>query len=75
MVYDWRKQCPQAGVTFCYCHGHKLVGDHTPKLWLLRSCVTESKFANDATLYASSCEGLRRLPLHFCCTGVVGLDS
>ena len=54
MVDDWRKQCPQAGVTFCYCHGCKLVGDRTPKSHLLRSCVTESKFADDAALYASS---------------------
>ena len=60
MVYDWRKQCPQAGVTFCYCHG-----DHTPKLWLLRSCVTESKFADDATLYASSCEGFETVASSF----------
>ena len=25
VVDDWRKQCPQGGVTFCNCHGCKLV--------------------------------------------------
>ena len=58
MVADWRKQCPQADVTFCYCHGRKLVGDHTPKSQLLISCVMESKFADDAALYATSREGM-----------------
>ena len=38
MVDDWRKQCRQAGMTFCYCHGRKLVGDRTRKSRLLRSC-------------------------------------
>ena len=31
MVDDWRKQCPQAGLTFFYCFGHKLVRHCTPK--------------------------------------------
>ena len=70
-VVDWRKQCPQAGVTFCYCHGHKLVGDHTPKSHLLRSCATESKFADDAALYASSREGFETVTSSF--VAVAGL--
>ena len=65
MVDYWRKQCPQAGVTFCYCHGCKLVGDRTPKSRLLRSCVTESKFADDAALYASSREGFETVASSF----------
>ena len=71
MVDDWRKQCPQAGVIFCYCHGRKLVGDRTPKSRLLRSCVTESKFADDAALYASSCEGFETVASSF--VAVAGL--
>ena len=55
MVDDWRRQCPQAGVTFCYHFGFKMVGDCNPKARLLRSCITLSKFEDDATLYASSC--------------------
>ena len=59
MVDDWRKQCPQAGVTL-YCRpGHKLVGDCTPKSQLLRDCVTQSKCADDAALYATSYEGFK----------------
>ena len=54
MVDYWRRQCPQAGVTFCYRFGRKLVGDRTTKERLLRSCITESKFADDAALYAYS---------------------
>ena len=45
MVDNWKCQCPQAGVTFYYCHGRKLIGDHTPKSHLLQSYITESKFA------------------------------
>ena len=24
MVDDWRRQCLQAGVAFCHCHGYKI---------------------------------------------------
>ena len=41
MVDDWRRQHPQAGVTFCY---RKLVGDCTPEAHLIRSSITNSKF-------------------------------
>ena len=71
VVDDWRKQCPQAGVIFCYCHGRKPVGDRTPKSRLLRSCVTESKFADDAALYASSREGFETVASSF--VAVAGL--
>ena len=62
MVDDWRRQYPWAEVTFCYRYGRKLVRYCTPKAHLLRSCITESKFADDAALYASSCRDLRWLP-------------
>jgi len=51
---DWRQQCSLAGVSFRYSHGRKLVGDRTAKSHLQTSCVTESKFADDAALYAST---------------------
>ena len=74
MVDDWRKQCPQAGVTFCYRHGCKLIGDRTPKSQLLRSCVTASKFADDDALYAASCEGfVTVVPLFVAVAGLWGL--
>ena len=31
-----------------------VLGDHTPKVRLLRSCVTESRFVDDAAPHASS---------------------
>ena len=58
-------------MTFCYFHGRKLVGDRTPKSRLLRSCVTESKFADDAALYASSREGFETVASSF--VAVAGL--
>ena len=65
VVDDWRKQCPQTGVTFCYCHERKLVGNRAPKSRLLRSFVTESKFADDAALFASSREGFETVAIAF----------
>ena len=37
-----------------YKHGHKLVGDGTAKCKLLIALITESQFADDAGLYATS---------------------
>ena len=62
---DWWRQCPVAGVSFRYSHGRKLVGDHSVKSRLLPYCVTESKFADDAVLYASSHDGLEAVPSSF----------
>ena len=64
---DWRQQCPVAGVSFRYSHERKLVGDCSTKSWLLPSCVTESKFADDAVLYASSRDGLAAVASSFVC--------
>ena len=45
----------------------RLVGDHTIKSQLLPSCVTESKFADDAVLYASFHDGLKEVTSSFVC--------
>ena len=54
VVDDWRIKCSAGGVVFRYRHGHKLIGDRTAKSWLLLDIITESQFADDATLYATS---------------------
>ena len=64
---DWRQQCSVAGVSFRYLHGRKLVGDRSAKSRLLPSYVTESKFADDAALYASSRDGLEAVASSFVC--------
>ena len=55
------------GVSFRYSHGRKLVGDRSAKSRLLPSCVTESKFAGDDVLYASSRNGLEAVSSSFVC--------
>ena len=62
---DWRYQYPLAGVSFWYHHGCKLVGNRTSKLCLLLSNVSESMFADDTALYASSCEGFEAVASSF----------
>jgi len=37
-----------------YKHGRRLVGDHTVKFRLESDRVTESQFANDLAMYATS---------------------
>ena len=54
VVDDWRGKCSAAGVEFRYKHGCKLVGDITAKSKLLLGFITESQFADDAALYATS---------------------
>ena len=54
MVGYWRARCPEAGVTVRYRHGRKLVGDRTAKSRLDLVRVTESQFADDAAVYATS---------------------
>eukprot|EP00117_Sycon_ciliatum_P039014 scpid35652/ scgid3339/ Craniofacial development protein 2; p97 bucentaur protein len=49
VVASWRSSCPDAGISF-----HYKVGDRTVKGKLLSSKVTESQFADDAALYATS---------------------
>ena len=54
VVASWRSSCPDAGLSFRYKVRRELVGDRTAKGKLLSSTVTESKFADDAALYATS---------------------
>ena len=50
---------------FWYSHGHRLVGDRTAKSHLELSCITESKFVDDAALYASMREGFEEVASSF----------
>jgi len=43
-----------AGVIVLFKHGRRLVGDRTAKSSLERVKVTESQFADDLALYATS---------------------
>ena len=65
MVRCWRDQCPQAGVTVKYRVGRKLVGDRTAKVRLQEVCVTESQFADDVALYATTREVLEQVAREF----------
>ena len=47
-------------MTVRYKHGRKLVGDRTAKSHLSEVRVTESQFANDAAVYASTCAAFER---------------
>eukprot|EP00117_Sycon_ciliatum_P040682 scpid34913/ scgid5748/ RNA-directed DNA polymerase from mobile element jockey; Reverse transcriptase len=54
VVGYWRSMCPDAGVELHYRVGRKLVGDRTAKSRLQRDVVTESQFADDAAVYATT---------------------
>ena len=54
MVADWSNRSSGVGVNVLYKHGRKLVGDHTAKSRLREMRVTESQFADDVALYATS---------------------
>ena len=55
MVADWcNRSSSGAGVSVLYKHGWKLVGDCTAKSRLSEMRVTESQFADDVALYATS---------------------
>ena len=54
VVAHWRHLCPDAGVQVKHKHGRKLVGDRTAKSRLQCTTVTESQFADDVALYATS---------------------
>ena len=54
VVACWRARCPEAGITVKYRHGRKLVGDRTSKSHLVQVKITESQFADDAAVYATS---------------------
>ena len=47
---------------YCSCPGRKLVGNRrTVKSWLTVVKVTESHFADDLAVYASTCEKLEHV--------------
>ena len=54
VIDDWRGKCSTSGVEFRYKHGRKLIGDKTAESRLLLDFITESQFAVDASLYATS---------------------
>ena len=54
VVGYWRSMCPDPGVELHYRVGRKLVGDRTAKSRLQRDVVTESQFADDAAVYATT---------------------
>ena len=58
VVAYWRARCLEAGVTVRYKHGRKLVGDRTAKSCLDQTRITESQFADDAAVYATSRDAL-----------------
>ena len=60
VVADWRSRCPQAGVSIKFRHGRKLVGDRTTKSRLINSQITESQFADDAAVYATTREAFEQ---------------
>ena len=54
VVATWRNTHKEAGVDVLYKHGRKLVGDRTTKSRLNEMRVTETQFADDAALYATT---------------------
>ena len=56
VVAYWRERCPQVGVTVKYKIARKLVGDRTAKSRLSEVRVTESQFADDVAVYATTQE-------------------
>ena len=53
-IANWRGKHSEAGVNVLYKHGRKLVGDRTAKSRLCEMMLTETQFADDAALYATS---------------------
>ena len=58
VVVDWRRKCLTSRVGFRHKHGHNVVGNRTTKSQLLLDVITESQFADDAILLATSEESL-----------------
>ena len=54
VVNSWRSRCQVAGVEALFKIGRRLVGDRTAKSKLDAVKVTESQFADDVALYATS---------------------
>ena len=54
MLSCWRDECTEAGIDAMFTHGRKPVEDRTVKSRLGVVRVSETQFADDVTLYASS---------------------
>ena len=65
VVSTWRTDCVEVGVNVLSHPGRKLVGDRTAKSRLAVVKVTESQFADDLALYASTREKLERVTAGF----------
>ena len=65
MVADWRNRSSGAGVNVLYKHGRKLVGDRTTKSRLSEIRVTESQFADDVALCATSPDSFESVAVEF----------
>ena len=66
MVAHWREQSFVPGFFYIwYSIGRALVGDRTGKSRLTASSITESQFADDASLYTSSCSNLNTMACKF----------
>ena len=65
MVADWCNRSSCVGVSVLYKHGRKLVGDRTAKFRLSEMRVTESQFADDVALYATSRDSFESVAAEF----------
>lgn len=65
VVNHWRAQCPEAGVSVLYKIGRRLVGDRTAKSRLSTVTATESQFADDAALYATTRANFEHMTAQF----------
>ena len=65
MVVDWCNRISGAGVSVLYKHGRKLVWDRTAKSRLSEMRVTESQFADDVALYATSRDSFESVAAEF----------
>ena len=65
VVSTWRDDCDEEDIDVLSCPGRKLVSDWTSKSWLNVVKVTESQFADDLPLYASTCDRLDHVTTDF----------
>ena len=73
VVDHWRSKCSTAGVEFRHKLGNKLVGAKTEESHILIDVITESQFADDATLYATSEESFVTVAQSFVNVTVIGI--
>ena len=65
MVADWCNRSSGAGVSVLHKYGRNLVGDCTAKSRLNEMRVTESQFADDMALYATSRDSFESIAAEF----------